>query len=68
MGLLFFDIEIFDICFVYDEEVCFLVVVIKNCNGLYVCLVFWLVYILLIFNVDMLLEKNGKCVILESIN
>ncbi|AUS65283.1 dihydroxyacetone kinase subunit DhaM [Escherichia albertii] len=52
----------------HDEEAHSLAVVIKNRNGLHVRPASRLVYTLSSFNADMLLEKNGKCVIPESIN
>ena len=60
--------EISDTCPPHDEEARSLAVVIKNRNGLHVRPASRLVYTLSVFNADMLLEKNGKCVTPESIN
>ena len=68
LGLPSSDTEISDTCPAYDEEARSLAVVIKNRNGLHVRPASRLVYTLSTFNVDMLLEKNGKCVTPESIN
>lgn len=54
--------------FVDDGDIKLVLVIINNYNGLYVCLVLKLVVVLVGFNVDLLLEKNGKCVKLDSFN
>lgn len=65
--LLIFDV-VLELMFVDDGDIKLVLVIINNYNGLYVCLVLKLVVVLVGFNVDLLLEKNGKCVKLDSFN